>query len=277
MGMEAREACLDDWSAIEVLCQTSRRTLPRLWRWEEHLTEDLFVVTEQVGTVVGAFFAWSDDSPIAWVRLAVLDEALNAGDWLDLVLPPVLDGLRRRRTLELAWMDFRSWAAPHLRKRGFGPLVDVVTLVKFDHALPDERATEARLRPALDGDCAAVTAVDRAAFAPYWWYGGSTLQRRIGTSSHFVVAELAGEVVGYAEGELRLPGAHLNRIAVHPDHQGHGVGALLLHDAVRAFWRRGAERVTLNTQTDNESSRRLYRHLGFELTGDRVVTWRLQL
>jgi ribosomal protein S18 acetylase RimI-like enzyme len=277
MSMEVRGACLDDWSAIEKLCQTSRRTLPRLWGWEEHFSEDVFVVTEQLGTVVGAFLAWSDESPVAWVRLAVLDEALNASDWLDLVLPPVLDGLRRRRTLELAWMDFQGWAGPLLKDRGFGRLAEVVTLIKFDHALPHVRATKARLRPAGDEDWTAVTAVDRAAFAPHWWYGGSTLRRRIASPSHFMVADVAGEVVGYSEGELRLPGAHLNRIAVHPDHQGHGIGTLLLHDAVRAFWRRGAERVTLNTQTDNRSSRRLYHHLGFELTGDRVAAWSLQL
>ena len=277
MGIAMRRAHSGDWLAIETLCQASRRTLPRLWWWEEHLAEDLFVVVEQAGIVTGAFFAWPDNSPVAWVRLAVLDDALNTNDWLDLVLPPVLDALRRRGTRQLAWMDCRHWAAPHLKERGFKPLAEVVTLTKFDRALPDVHATEVHLRPASDGDVAAVRAVDRAAFTPCWWYSEATMRRRIGASSHFLVAELAGKPVGYVEGELRPPGAHLNRIAVHPVHQGRGIGALLLREAVRAFWQGGAERVALNTQTDNQRSQQLYHHLGFEPTGERMMAWALEL
>ena len=43
--------------------------MPKLWWWEEYLAEDLFVVVEQIGVVVGALFAWADDSPVAWVRV----------------------------------------------------------------------------------------------------------------------------------------------------------------------------------------------------------------
>jgi ribosomal-protein-alanine N-acetyltransferase len=71
--------------------------------------------------------------------------------------------------------------------------------------------------------------------------------------------------------------AHLNRIAVHPAHQGRGVGALLLHDALRALWKLGAERVSLNTQTDNYYSQRLYRRFGFEPIGDSVTVWEREL
>ena len=102
--------------------------------------------------------------------------------------------------------------------------------------------------------------------------------RRMGAaSSHFVVAEVMGSVVGYAEGGLRLPDAHLNRIAVHPSYQGCGIGALLLRDALRAFWQSGAKQVTLNTQTDNRFSQRLYRHFGFESVGSAVTVWERQL
>nr|HID13451.1 GNAT family N-acetyltransferase [Anaerolineae bacterium] len=277
MGMEARRAHPGDWLAITALNQKARRALPQLWWWEEHLTDDLFVMVERKGIVVGALFAWPDEAPVAWVRLAVLDDALDAGEWLDLALPLVLDGLRRRGTQSLAWMDYGGWAGPYLEARDFILLTEVMTLVKFDRALPDISAVDARLRPASDADIPAVVAVDRAAFTPHWWHSEATMRRRAATSSHFVVAEVAGEVAGYAEGELRLPMAHLNRIAVHPAHQGRGIGALLLRDALRAFWRRGAEQVTLNTQSDNRYSWRLYRRFGFEPTGDVMRAWELQL
>lgn len=278
MSMEARRSCPDDWLAVKALNQRARRTLPRLWWWKEHLADDVFIVVEREGIVVGALFAWPDESPVAWVRLAALDDGLDIGAWLDLALPLVLDGLRHRGTQALAWMEYGAWAGPYLRARGFKPLTEVITLAKSDRALPDASAADARLRPASDADVLAVVAVDRAAFTPHWWHSKDIMRRRTAASSHFAVAEMAGEVVGYAEGELREHAVvHLNRIAVHPAHQGYGIGALLLRDALHAFWKHGAERVTLNTQTDNHFSQRLYYRFGFEPTGDVMTAWELQL
>lgn len=275
--MRVRRACADDWLAVETLCQGASRTLPRMWRWEEYLGEDLFVVVEQTGTLVGAFLVWPDDSPVAWVRLAVLGETLEVRGWLDLVLPPVLDGLHRRRVRELAWMDCHRWAAPYLRQYGFSAAAEVVTLIKFDRALPPVQAPDVHLRTASQEDAPEIAAVDRAAFASDWWYSEDTIRRRICASPHFTVAELSGGVVAYADAELYLPQAHINRIAVHPSYQGHRVGTHLLRDAITAFWEKGAQRITLNTQADNHPSRRLYRRLGFQVTGERVVVWKLQL
>ena len=277
MSIKVRRACPDDLLAVEALNRRARRVLPQLWWWEEHLTDDLFIIVEQEGSVVGVLFAWPDESPVAWVRLATLDDALDIDEWLDLALPPVLDGLRRHGARKLAWMDYGGWAGPHLRARDFTPLVEVMTLVKLDRALPRADATPARVRPASDADIPAIVAVDRAAFTAHWWHSEATMRRRAATSSHFAVAQVAGEVVGYAAGKLCLPAAHLNRIAVQLAHQGHGIGALLLRDAIRDLWQQGAERITLNTQSDNRYSHRLYRRFGFEPTGDCVTTWELQL
>ncbi|MCP4539266.1 MAG: GNAT family N-acetyltransferase [Chloroflexi bacterium] len=275
MSTKARKSQPGDWLAIEELYHRARHKLPRLWWWEEHLTEDSFILIERDGIVAGALFAWPDGSPVAWVRLAALDDGLRTSEWLNLALPPVLDSLRRRGTKQLAWMDYDGWVGPHLKARGFKQLTKVITLVKFDHTLPQTDTTNAYIRPVADADIPAVAIVDQAAFTPPWWHSESTLLRRAATASHFVVAETANQVVGYAEGDLRLPVAHLNRIAVQPAFQEHGVGGLLLNDALRTFWRLGAERVSLNTQIDNLNSQRLYRRFGFGPTGDSVTAWEL--
>jgi len=224
--MQVRKSRPGDWLAIETLHRRAHRKLPQLWWWAEHLADDPFIVIERDGVIAGALFAWPDDSPVAWVRLAVLDDNLNADQWLDLALPPILDSLRRRGTHNLGWMDYGRWARPHLQARGFRKLTDVITLSKLDRTLPGTNGTNAYTRPTSDADIPAVVAVDRAAFPPHWWYSEFTLVRRTSESSHFAVAEQAGgQVIGYAEGDLRLPVAHINRIAVHPAHQGHGVGA----------------------------------------------------
>ena len=277
MSKQARRARPEDRSAIKELAQGAHRSLSLLRQWEECLGDDLFILLEREGAVTGALLAWPDESPVAWMRLAALADGQDIAEWLDLTLPLVLEGLRRRGTRSLAWMDYDGWAGLPLEARGFERLTDVIALVKFGRALPDVSGASVCLRPATDADVPAVVAVDRAAFTPHWWHSEDTLRRRAVASSHFVVAEVAGSVVGYAEGELRLPDAHLNRIAVHPDHQGHGVGALLLRDVLRAFWQSEANQVSLNTQTDNRFSQQLYRHFGFEPLGSTMTAWELQL
>jgi GNAT superfamily N-acetyltransferase len=234
-------------------------------------------VVERNGSITGVLFAWPDQSPVAWTRLAAVDNGLDADEWLDLSLPPILNSLRHHGSQVLAWMDYQGWAEPHLTTRGFGRLTEVINLVKLDRTLPRADAPGVYLRPAADADIPAVVAVDRAAFTPHWWHSEETLYRRAARSPHFVVAEIEGQVIGYVEGETRLPLAHLNRIAVHPAHQGRGVGRTLLNSTLRAFWRIGAERITLNTQADNMHSQQLYRHFGFKPTGDTVTVWEFHL
>jgi ribosomal-protein-alanine N-acetyltransferase len=274
--LRVRVARPDDWLAVETLNHASRRALPKLWWWEEYLTEDVFLVVEDGHGMVGALFAWPDDSPVAWVRLAILQDSIDADEWFDAALPRVIDSLRRRGATNLAWMDFWDWAAPHLKRRGFTPLTDVETLIKFDCDLPVAGYSEVRARPARAEDLLTIVAIDAAAFSAHWRYSRSTVRRRLATSPVFVVAELGHEVVGYAEGELRPPIAHLNRVAVHPAHQECGIGALLVRNVLRRFWRGGANQVTLNTQAYNHRARRLYRSLGFQPTGESVTAWELR-
>jgi ribosomal protein S18 acetylase RimI-like enzyme len=275
--LKTRRACPGDWWAIESLQRNARRKSPPLWWWEEHLADDLFVVVERESSVVGALFVWPDESPVAWMRLAALADELETDQWLSLALPPVLDSLRRRGAQALAWMDYDRWAEPHIQTRGFKRLTDVITLVKFDRALPSTNAAHVYVHPASDADIPAVAAVDRSAFTPHWRHSEFTLLRRAAASSCFVVAEVGDQIVGYAEGDSRQYTAHINRLAVHPAHQGHGVGASLLTHILRTLWRLGAEQVTLNTQADNHYSQRLYHHFGFEPTGDVVIAWELPL
>ena len=275
--MDARKAHPGDWMAIKALYGRARYKLPQTWHWEEYLDAESFVVVENGKVLKGVIFAWADESPVAWVRTAAVDYGLSMGAWLDLSLPLVLAALRRSGASTLAWMDYGDWVGAHLERRGFRTLTDVVTLSKFDRNLPAPGPCSADVRPASDADIPAAVVVDRAAFTAPWRYSEDTMRRRAAVAAYFGVATLAGEVVGYAEGELRLPVAHLNRIAVHPAYQGRGVGAALLRDALRAFWQRGAGYVTLNTQSDNVYSQRLYRRFGFEATGDFATVWELEV
>ena len=81
---------------------------------------------------------------------------------------------------------------------------------------------------------------------------------------HYVVAEAAGAVVGYA-GLLAVgPTADVQTVAVAPDAQGRGVGTALLGDLLATAARRGCTEVLLEVRAGNDAARRLYERAGFE-------------
>ncbi len=276
-AVRVRGAEPEDWLAVSTLIQEAWVVCPVVWAWTEHLGHPGFVVAEVDGRIEGALFASADESPAAWVRLAAVGEGLDVDGWLDASLPPVLGHLQREGVRRLAWMAGDEGIDASLERRGFHELTEVITLRKTDRALPEGGWRPVPLRPASDADFEAMAAIDRRAFAPYWWRSPSRLRRQAARASRFVVGERQGEVIGYAEFHPHPPTSHLNRMAVDPAHQGEGIGGWLLREVLISLWEQGVEVVSLNTQRDNRRSLRLYEKFGFEVTGDRVTVWELEL
>jgi len=275
--MLVRRTRSDDWLAIELLIDTARFASPAIWPWRESLTARGFVVVEVERRIKAALLASSDQSPVAWIRLAAVSEGLDVRRWLDVSLPPILAHLRAQDVRQLAWMDHGSWFTPVLERQGFGRLAEVITLTKTDRGLPPIDTAPISLRAASDADYEALSVIDRRAFTPPWWRSATSMRRRARSTSRFLVAERGNEVIGYAERELDPPQAHLNRIAVDPLFQGRGVGAALLKHTLVSMWQRGIETVSLNTQRSNRRSQSLYSRFGFAATGDSVTVWALRL
>jgi [ribosomal protein S18]-alanine N-acetyltransferase len=86
-------------------------------------------------------------------------------------------------------------------------------------------------------------------------------------SRHYLIAEEASLVVGYA-GLLAAGGqADVVTIAVTRSAQGRGTGAALLAALLAEARRRGCAEVFLEVRVDNLRAQRLYRSRGFEQVG----------
>jgi ribosomal-protein-alanine N-acetyltransferase len=168
-------------------------------------------------------------------------------------------------------MAWSAWLADKLPERAFEPMAHVVTLRKDDMTVPPLPPGKASVREANSADLDTITAIDHAAFEPDWWYGQTTFFRAMRSASYFVVAERDVQPVGYAFVHVSSTQAHVTRLAVHPAHQRQGIGALLLADLINHSRTQDVDTFTLNTQTYNENSLRLYRRFGFTET-DTVVT-----
>jgi ribosomal protein S18 acetylase RimI-like enzyme len=124
----------------------------------------------------------------------------------------------------------------------------------------------------------AIFAVDHAAFAPFWQLNETMLSEALTATRAVrwrVVRGPEGEVVGYAICGRSGTRGYVQRLAVHPGHQGQGVGRSLLSDGLRWCARRGAREALVNTQHGNHRSLRLYLGAGFVLQPGGLAVLRL--
>ena len=122
-----------------------------------------------------------------------------------------------------------------------------------------------RLRRGRWRDPAAVLAVDQAAYDPFWRFDQHGLdEARTATPiARYRVAVADQHVAGYAISGRAGAISYLQRLAVHPDHQGDGLGYALVVDALTWARRRGAASMLVNTQERNERALALYEQVGF--------------
>ena len=80
----------------------------------------------------------------------------------------------------------------------------------------------------------------------------------------YVVAEIDGELAGYAGLLVGADTADVQTLAVAPTHQRRGVGGTLLDALIAESRARGAREVLLEVRADNEPALALYGRYGFE-------------
>ena len=93
----------------------------------------------------------------------------------------------------------------------------------------------------------------------------------------FAVRDDEGEVIGFCWVVLFDPGTGLEgevaEVCVAAEHRGHGIGEVLMAQAVRLFRERGVTLGYVWTRSDNDAAVRLYRSAGFEPSRQLVLTW----
>jgi len=78
------------------------------------------------------------------------------------------------------------------------------------------------------------------------------------------------KIVAYQWSDVYSEQGHITRLATHPDYRGQGIGAIMLHDAMRSLLDLNIKIVGLNTQESNTDSQRLYQKFGFQQVGEPI-------
>ncbi|MDQ2050403.1 GNAT family N-acetyltransferase [Natronolimnohabitans sp. A-GB9] len=104
------------------------------------------------------------------------------------------------------------------------------------------------------------------------WYGDERLEQSLSEpGTAFILAEKEDEIVGFTHGVVSGDEGDVLRMAVHPDHQGEGIGTALherLREDLQDFNMKRMQAIDL---ASNEGGQRFYEKQGFEQTGEGTV------
>ncbi len=212
-------------------------------------------LVEQAGTTIRVG-PWSNTPGIGQVVVLPGSRGLN-GAAIDKAIETARAlGFRRLRTGALGAADATAFEA-----RGFALETNLI-LLRRDLSDPIERRGR-RLRRLRRGDWAAVAALDATSFPQYWHFDEVALREACAATPVSRVRILGREPVGYVIAGRSGGTGFVQRLAVHPEHAGQGIGRTLVIDALRWLQRHGGVDAFVNTQDDNVRAIELYERLGF--------------
>jgi ribosomal protein S18 acetylase RimI-like enzyme len=209
---------------------------------------------------------WNDgfsDAHLRLVRGGTAFLADCAGRLIDLGAPSILStplAVSARRPWELA---------------GFKPDIDLALMrLSLDDDVP---APNHLVQRNADIDLNILLSIDAAAFESFWRFDRNALEestRATGKSDVFVIGDGTDAAAGYAIVGYGQAISYLQRVAVHPDWQGHGMGRSLVRAAARGARRAGSKALLLNTQTENRAAIALYQSEGYVLLPESLAVLR---
>lgn len=200
---------------------------------------------------------WRDDHTTASVATFV-DQRLDRAAVAEIVTRLRGEGYDRIVTAALAAHEQDAFAAC-----GFVPMRTLALLRRpLSHPVPRAEIRVKRWRRRRHDE---ILRVDGAAFDDFWRFDASALREALDATPHRILrVDTSQPPMAYALSGVARDRAYLQRLAVHPDAMGRGLGTALLLDALRWMRWRGAAEAYVNTQDDNERALSLYRRHGFE-------------
>jgi [ribosomal protein S18]-alanine N-acetyltransferase len=243
----------------------------------EWLGAPYYWALEEGKQITAALACPTEVDGIAWVRLFV-----HTGHWTPENAWDLLWGTARQTIMHtgratVAAIAMQPWFQKILADSNFENRQQIVMLEWRYQPWTSSKVDGVRIRKMIETDIPAVTKVDNAAFEPLWHNSSDTLQRAFSQALIATVAESKEGIIGYQLTTGHGQRAHLARLAVDPSLQGRGVGRVLLNDLFAYLTHTGITRLSVNTQSDNRASLKLYKNMGFTRTGEEYPVYTFEV
>jgi len=202
--------------------------------------------------------SWRADGQVAHLSPTAM-RPLSAG-----FIDSCLERLRARGFTLVVTSALSEEESAGFLRAGFGVQEKLELL---SHDLERIPSVDDRLRRPRRSDRRRVLEVDSIAFDAFWRLHQGGLDDALGAtpSVRFRVHGRGDGLDAYVIGGRGSGTGYVQRLAVHPDARGRGLGRSLVGDVLRWMQRRGAARALVNTQETNHAALALYRACGFRL------------
>lgn len=228
--------------------------------------------------IQAALCAAPENADAAWIRLYSVCKGLDPAIPWGRLLPQAIKSLQNTGVKQLATLAIHPWFENLVKDSGFVNRQNIVVL-EWQGVFPKRKKLneDIIIRPMHRDDLAAVEAIDHAAFPPLWQNSLTGLTKAYGQTGISTVALKDNEIVGYQISTTMTIYGHLARLAVSPAHQHQGIAYTLVYELLRQFERLGFWRITVNTQSDNRFSAKLYKSLNFKSTGEEINVFEMNI
>jgi len=276
-----RPADLSDHQQLSNLIFFESRLHRRLdWRSPlEWLGAPFYWALDEGGQITAALACPTEAEGIAWVRLFVYTGRWAAENAWNMLWSTANQEIANAGGAKVAAIAVQPWFQDVLAASGFENRQQIVMLdwrgfagqlsaASLSTSKGAPEASGIYIRRMTEADLPAVEKTDAASFDPLWHNPLETLRRAFAQAMYVTVAENESGIIGYQLSTGGGQRAHLARLAVHPSVQGQGAGRALLSDLFAHLTRAGIPKLSVNTQSDNQVSLKLYQRMGFVRTGE---------
>lgn len=125
------------------------------------------------------------------------------------------------------------------------------------------------IRAAAPADAQQMAALDKICFTVPWSLESFEQELTVNDKAIYIVAEIDGQLAGYAGMWQILDEGHITNVAVSPEHRRQGIAAAVLTELIAEGSRRGIRAFTLEVRASNVAAQELYRGFGFQTAGIR--------
>lgn len=278
--MNLRQASPADRSVIDDLISDSSRSHLHLdWLDPISLTgKEPFILASEGEYPAGVLGCPPDLPGIAWIRAFASADGYDAQELWNALWDEGAPQLLRQNVERVAAIALEDWFAEILSTSGFTRTNSVIFYeLELESGKFVSNGASHSLRPIRSTDVTGILELDRSAFEPIWRLSSEALSIALIQASSASLVEGNGTVLGYQITTSSPFGAHLARLAVLPSHQREGLGTALVNDAIESVQEYGLDQLSVNTQENNTSSRKLYEKLGFQATEKAFPVFEIEL
>lgn len=230
--------------------------------------------------LAGIMAASAPQNVMCWLRLVAVMNDFPGMPVLSVLWDDMRKQLRAQAVETVNVLIINDWLESYVADLGFRYVEDIITLYREGPNFPVAPPGSTHgitVRPAEYDDLAQIVTVDHIAFDAPWRLAFNDLWQARRMAASCTVAVCDESIVGYQLSTLFRQSAHLARLAVNPAWQQRGIGSVMLHEMLGYFLRRGVRTITVNTQSSNTRSQRLYERFGFKRNGHDLPVWEITL